>query len=448
MKPDASEKATPSDLIIPDCLNPSADFEDWRATISLDVLPIATEFSRQFGIDLEVSVASVLASVALALGGSIQFELPHTRVTSPFSVLVLTMEQKPVWTGVPLRFLRDGLEDYLAREFVFDVDSEAKVGSEQKFREAIDPAERLQNAKSRVRELLAGNILETIHRESVVAPFPVPPLDREVALGTPRKGLLGAIARLNEPQKLHLEDALSGTKQTSSASSGTSIATANFFWQLPEAKSKALFRQSAWLRDTPFLLLRTEEASFPNLDANSNVVKAFDNIGRRFLAERIQFSGHPRPIRLDSKQGKPVMEFLHGVQQWERESDDAYPLRWVAELGLKFTLILMRFREIEKPDPFLVECGFELAKHFARIHLKNFSAFREFLGAENADTADLSHLERQVYLKICEAKQITKADLRASFHQMSAAERDEIVSKLLAIGLIRQEGKFLMQNAA
>ena len=38
--------------------------------------------------------------------------------------------------------------------------------------------------------------------------------------------------------------------------------------------------------------------------------------------------------------------------------------------------------------------------------------------------------------------------LRASFHQMSAAERDEIVSKLLAIGLIRQEGKFLMQNAA
>ena len=54
--------------------------------------------------------------------------------------------------------------------------------------------------------------------------------------------------------------------------------------------------------------------------------------------------------------------------------------------------------------------------------------------------------ERRVYLRICEAKRISKADLRQSFHKMSARERNEIVAKLLAMGLIRHEGKDLTQN--
>ena len=142
------------------------------------------------------------------------------------------------------------------------------------------------------------------------------------------------------------------------------------------------------------------------------------------------------------------MRFLNEAGKHQVASKDDLPLRWVADLGIKLSLSLMRLEEEQALNPRLVENGLELAKFFALQRMEILSATGWGHGAENAETADLSTEERRAYLKICESDGMTKADLRRSSHGMSAGERDRIVAKLLSLRLIRQDGKLLRQNAA
>jgi len=438
----ATEFNSKPGLTVPECLQPSAKYEEWQSLVSAEILDIATGFTRQFGVDLEVSALSVLAAAAQALGAAHQVELPHTRLTAPFNVLILTPESEPLWTGVPMRFLRDGLEDYLIEHYVGQ-----NTESEQHLKAALDTRERIAQSRTLARELLAGRTMTTVYRESAVGPFVACPFDRCVTLATPRQGLLRTTAKLSAVQKLKLEDALLGGEPLSSDATTGAFAMPSFFWHQLDAKAGEFFRQNSWLRRLPFLLLRTEDCGFPNLDAGCDAARAFHKIGQQFFAQRIRLSPRSKVLQLDAENGKPAMEFLHAAQQSNSKSTEPMPLRWVAELGLKFALVQMGFEKIDKLSTKLVKRSLELAKHFTRVHLINLAAFDSSFAAENAATADLTGRERKVYLKICGSEGISPAELRRGIRDMSASERDEIVARLISLGLIRVEGGRLLQAA-
>ena len=146
--------------------------------------------------------------------------------------------------------------------------------------------------------------------------------------------------------------------------------------------------------------------------------------------------------------GTPVIKFLDGVARRQARGDESASFQWVAYLGLNFALTLMRMEETTKLDVRLVENGLELAKFYARRRIELLSAFDLGKAADSAETADLNDRERLAFLKICESGGITRANLRPSFHQMSASDRDAIVARLLELGLIKAEGTLLKQNAA
>lgn len=447
MSTDASKntQSNPMTTGLPPCLTACEPFDNWVHCVDADILKIASGFSRQFGISLQVAVSCVLSAAAQYLGGSISFELPHRRVAPPFSLLVISPDLDPIWPLVPLRFFREELEEYLHQQFALDESERGR--SEKDLKMAVDPSERLKAAQSNARRLLAGNVLDRIYRESAAAPFPISPLDWHVTLGNPREGLVRAVRKLPPLSMLSLQDALLGGGPNSSISSASSGADTAFLWHLPERDAKPFFRQLPWMRRIPFVLLQSDAKSFPNLDTEGSAVAALGKVGRRFFGERIARAARPKRVKLTATIGKPVMQFLQEAQTWNATADSPVPLTWVAELGLKFALIRMRFREVSEPDPFTVHAGLELAKHLARDHFQNLAAWLSGPRTESADFAELTPVERRVYLLIGENPGITKADLRRRIRNLSATGRDEIVVRLLAMGLIRRAGEGLIQNA-
>jgi hypothetical protein len=447
MSTDASKntQSNPMTTGLPSCLTPCEPFDDWNHCVDAEIHKIASGFSRQFGVPLQVAVSCVLSAAAQYLGGSISFELPHRRVAPPFSLLVISPDIDPVWPQVPLRFFREELEEYLHHQFALD--EAERGGSEKGLKMAVDPSERLKAAQANARHHLAGNVLDRVYRESVAAPFPISHLDWHITLGTPREGLLRAMKKLTPSSKLYLRDTLQGGGPSSSVSGSNFGSDSSFLWHLPERQAKAFFRQAPWMRRIPFLFLRSEVASFPNLDSDGSAVTALGKIGRRFFGERVSRAARPLHVKLTSAVGKPVMQFLQEAQTGNVTTDSPMPLTWVAELGLKFALIRMRFREVSEPDPFTVQAGLELAKHLARDHFQNLAAWLPGPRTESAEFAELTPVERRAYLLIVENPGITKADLRRRIRNLSATGRDEIVVRLLAMGLIRRAGEGLQQNA-
>jgi hypothetical protein len=447
MPTDANQKTRtkPNMGGVPPCLTPCEPFEDLGRCVDPEIHKIASALSRQFGIPIGIAVACVLSAAANALGASITFELPHRRVAPPFSLLLISPDLEPVWPLVPLRFFREELEEYLHHQFALD---EAEKGvSEKGLKMAVDPSERLRAAQASARRLLAGNVLDRVYRESVAAPFPISPLDWHVTLGIPREGLLRALKKLTPLSVLSLQDMLLGGGPQSSIAGSHPGADTSFLWHVPEREAKAFFRQVPWMARIPFLLLRSEVAGFPNLDMDGSAVTAIDRVARRFFGERISRAARPRRVKLAPAIGKPVMHFLQEAQTWLATTDAAVLISWVAELGLKFALVRMRFRELPEPDAFTVQAGLELAKHLACDHFRNLAAWLPGPDAASADLAELTPVERRAYLVIVENPGITKADLRRRMRNLSSAGRDAIVVRLLAMGLIRRAGEGLIQNA-
>src|SRR5690606_20075803 len=96
----------------PPCLLPCEPFEDWSTCVDSEIHKPAAAFSRQFGVPKQIAVACVHSAVANSLGSSIVFMLPHRHVAPPFSLLTVSPDIDPIWSLVPLRFLRGELEDY------------------------------------------------------------------------------------------------------------------------------------------------------------------------------------------------------------------------------------------------------------------------------------------------------------------------------------------------
>lgn len=446
-----TEQETEPKIAIPEPLRAATEYADWRACLRPDALGLAGAFSKQFRVSIEEGVMSLLTTVSHALGESEQVALPHGNLSSPFNWLAVTADQEPIWPGTLLRYLRTGIEELIERQLrIQQSRSDRDAETDRKAEEAIDPEKRFERLSEAAGLQISRRIVDTVTRDNPKPPFDRPPIDRAVSLLTPPSGLLRSLSKFSELEILGLEEALAGARASSlrdrTVGPGSSP---SFVWQLPEANARAFFRQHGdWLGRIPTVVTRGTQPSFPCIDTNAPVLRQLDRLAELLFNERHARHGNPRVHHLDSETGKPVMRFLDEVGRWQVAMKDDAPLRWVADLGIKLSLSLMRLEEEQKLNPHLVENGLELAKHFARRRIEILSATGWTHGTENTETADFTTQERRAYLKICESDGITRAELRRSSHKMTADERNRIVAKLLSCKLIQQDGRILRQNAA
>ncbi len=435
---------------VPEPLRAGESYADWRICLRHDTLTLAQDFARQFRLELEEAVATLLLTASHSLGESLQIELPHVDITPPFNLLAITPEVAPLWTGVPLRFLGSGIEKRVEQQLLLQRAQElAGKGDEAVIRNVL-PEQWLRKVHEAAGLRMLRQIADTLVCDQVSPPFGRPPIDRAVSLTTPRRGLLKTLAELSPLERVSLEDSLLGVQslRLNRPMSGLP-GRPSFFWQVPEAEARTLFRQHGrWLQRVPFVMVHCTQTGFPCLDAEAPVVRQFGRLSEILFGERHARSGSPRCLNLDAKIGIPVMKFVDDVARREAGGGDLGSLRWVADVGLMFTLTLMRLEEAEKLDLRLVENGLELAKFYARRRIELVSAFDLDHDADSAETADLDDRERRAFLKICEAGSITRADLRKSFHKLSSSDRDAIVARLFELRLIKADGRLLKRNAA
>ena len=435
---------------VPELLRPAESHADWRICLRHDSLTLALEFAQQFRLQPEEAVATLLLTASHALGESLQMELPHVDITPPFNLLVITPESEPVWTGVPLRFLSSGIEKHVEQQLRFQRVQERAGQQDKGVARAGLPQEHLQNLHEAAALRMLRQIADSLVCDQVCPPFGRPPIDKAVSLTTPRRGLLKTLAELSPLERLCLEDSLLGVQclRLDRPMSGLP-GRPSFFWQVSEVEAQVFFRQhGSWLQRVPFVMVHCPQTGFPCLDVDAPIVKQFHRLSEILFNERHARAGNPHVLRLDATNGKPVIKFLDEVARRQASGDESASFQWVAYLGLKFALTLMRMEETTKLDVRLVENGLELAKFYARRRIELLSAFDLGKAADSAETADLNDRERLAFLKICESGGITRANLRPSFHQMSASDRDAIVARLLELGLIKAEGTLLKQNAA
>ena len=446
-KPNANQAQ--QKVAIPDPLQPGENYADWHTCLRPDALIMAKNFAKLYRLKLEAGVASLLVTAAHSLGDSLQVALPHTNLSPPFNLLTVTAEPDPIWTEVPLKFLKTGIEDIVEAQLRIQ-QARAESKSDEKAEHAIHPEKRLQALSEAAGLQVLRRMVDTITCDNLRPPFVCPPIDRAVSLLTPPGGLLRTLATLTDLERLYLEESLQGARAPSLRESAPGRqANPSFMWQIPQAHAASLFRQHGnWLLRTPFVLLHSTQTSFPCLDKEAPVLRQFKTLSEVLFSERHSRYANPQVIRLDRKLGKPTMKFLDESATWLADTQDDCQLRWVADLGLKFSLTLMRLENEACLTERLVENGLELAKFYARQRLQLASVGGWSQGAENAETADLSIEERKAFLKICQAGKLTKAELRRFSHQMTASERDAIVTKLISLRLVKQEGKFLLRNAA
>jgi len=446
-----TEPENEAGIPIPEPLHPAKEYEDWRVCLRPDALGLAGSFSKQFRVTVEEGVMSLLTTASHSLGESEQVALPHGNLSPPINWLAITAEQEPIWTGALLRYLRTGIEEQVEdRLRIHNARSERDGETDRKAEEAIDPEKRLERLTEAAGLQVLRRMVDTITTDNPKPPFDRPPIDRVVSLLTPPGRLLRSLTRLSPLEILGLEEALMGVLNSSLRNRPVGPASTPFFlWQLPEVDARVFFRQHGmWLRQVPAIVTRGTQPSFPCIDIDVPVLRHFDQLAQLIFTERHARHGNPRVHQIDAKSGKSVMRFLNEAGKHQVATKDDLPLRWVADLGIKLSLSLMRLEEEQALNPRLVQNGIELAKFFARRRMEILSATGWGHDAENAETPDLSMEERRAYLKICESEGMTKADLRRSSHEMSAGERDRIVAKLLSLRLVRQDGKLLRQNAA
>ena len=447
---EANQETEPK-VEIPAPLRPATEYSDWRVCFRRDALDLAAEFSKQFRVTGEEAVVSLLTTVSHTLGESEQVELPYGNISPPFNWLAITAEQDPIWPGTLLRYLRTGIEEhYENRIRAQHARSAPEAENDTMVEEAINPEKRLERLSEAAGLQALRSIVNTITVDNPRPPFDQPPIDRAFSLLTPPGGLLRNLSKLSHLEILGLEEALAGIRASSLRDQPTGTpAKPSFVWQLSEADARAFFRQQGdWLLTLPFVITRGGKSSFPCLDTNAPVLRQFDRLSQLLFTERHARHRNPRVHRIDAKLGKPIMKFLDEVGKDQLGARNTNRLRWVADLGFKFSLSLMRLDEKQELNPQLIQNGLELAKFIARHKIELLSATGWGHPAECAETADLSSEERRAYLKICESAGMTKAKLRRSSHEMTAEERNRIVAKLLSSGLIRQDGKYLRQNAS
>lgn len=416
-----------------------------------------SEFARHFRVEPDLALVALLAGAAHCLGGSVQWRMPWGRIRPPFNVLLITPEPDPLWVQVPLRFLRDDLPEEMLQLIQLpqthvrrnaphpDPTRQPHPPTDQD-KPSQNPRQSASKQEPTPMGAQTRQLIAPLYRESVAGPFPPCLLDGQVTLATPRSGLVTALKRLTELERLHLEASLLGGRELMAPAPTQPAGHGSFLWHCPTHQVGDLFGHQGWLARIPFLMMQSHVPGFPHLEENG-LIATHQRRCRELFRTRF-WTQSVRTLELSRDDQEPVMRFLHDAQVSESRYPDPYAALWVAELGLKLTLILMRIRGHTEPGPVGIQNGLDLAKRWARIHYENLAAYRGVVQNRAAENAALTERERAVYLRIVEQGRIRKADLRKGFHRMAARERDELVAGLLTKGLIRQDGDYLRQRAA
>ncbi|MFT5469590.1 MAG: hypothetical protein ACI8UO_004711, partial [Verrucomicrobiales bacterium] len=391
-----------------------------------------------------VAAITVFSAAAHALGASTQLELSHATITPPFHFMVLTPEAKPLWLDVAMRYLARDLERSLTERLTQECVKTKSTRSDKTTAEGAEEEKQLLALTAALEQ--ARRVAVQVVSEQITPPLASSPLDGHLTLLTPPQGLGSALSKLSPEQLVRLEETLRRVVKPD-PNSKTGSTAPSLFWQLPTKQAGAFFRHHRWLRSLPFLLLECPETGFPMLDGESNVKTTIARMCEQFFDERLRHAAKPRSIRPRTKDLKPVMQFLEEGQRWEATESLPIPALWMAELAVKFTLIMARMGDDESPQLVLYEQGLEMAKYFIRKHLQNLSAHFRPSPADRAEITELSKRDRQVYLKICEKGPTSKAKLRRSMNGVLADELNDAVVCLLSRGLIVNDGNQLRQNA-
>lgn len=431
----------PHTLAIPDFLKPADDSDEdagvshWEMFVGPPLSEAVLDFAASYGIDHNIAFGTIMAVFSQALGRSIAIELPDRLVTAPFNLLILTPEPAPLWTTAPLRFHRLELGDFILN----------RTWKQNPLNENPSPQayEKHQSAVFR--------IASRIYREDLRPPFKPGMPDRHVMVGTPKRGLIEKLRNLSPSQLLELQEAFDDDSDWLWRQGSNPHAMASFFWQLSTAQAALFFQRHPWVGRIPFLLLRTEEPGYPQLQNDLACLETFRGFHQRILTKRQARKGEMVRRRIPAPSLKPYMALLYRGQRELGSSRLPFYVptpSMVVDLGLKFCLTLMALQDVVELHPRDIANCLETAKRYLCTHLNNLSAYQQLLAAEGAELAGLTRREREAYRKILEAGRLTAAKLRKTFHQMSAAERDDIVLNLLDRGLIRKEGDYLTRTAA
>lgn len=429
MKPEP----TPPDF--PDFLKPGEGFDGDRLYAGLKCLELAKLCSADFGLPANISIPSILAVAGHVLGESVQLDLGYTRLSAPFNLMEVTPENKPLWVDAMLQPFGDELEENMTRRLV-EQNGGQKAASGSGRGTGKDPTD----AQVELLAAQMGILHKTVDRitcSGLKPPFLPPAIDRVVTLTTPKAGLHRAVTALTSPERREFQSALwECGSQSGNCSASERPARPCFFWQLPKSVAPVFFRKNRWLKRFPFLLLECPISEVPEL-APTRFLREFASLCDRLFLKRFTTAGKPKIIRPDSRALKPITEFLRQAQAWESEAERPFEVRWIAELGGKLALIM---EAIESDQPLstatLILYGLELAKSLARTHLNNLSARLPLDVPDDADNADLTDLERSLYLRICKRGSASDTELRRSFHRLRAADRDHALSALSREGFI------------
>jgi hypothetical protein len=420
---------------IPDFLKPGDGFEADKLYPGLRCLELAKLCSAEFGIPLSISIPAILTVAAHALGECVQLDLGYTRLSAPFNLMVVTPESKPLWIDALLRPFGLDLEQNMTRRLVEQSEGQKKPTESRK--------ETGRDSTETQVEMLAAQIgilhrtVDRITCSGLRTPFIPPAIDRVVTLTTPKAGLHRTMATLTSEERRELQSALwERGSQTGSFNAPDRPARPSFFWQLPASTAPVFFRKNLWLKRFPFLLLECPGSDIPEL-AQTRFVKQFAPLCDRLFLKRFTTTGKPELAGPDARALKPITDFLREAQAWEAAADRPFEVRWIAELGARLALIMMEIdadQSLSKAT--YIMYGLELAKNLARTHLINLSARLPLEVPDDADNADMTDLERSLYLRICKKGRADGVELRRSFHQLTAENRDRALAKLTQHGLI------------
>jgi len=428
------------------------------------------EISSAFEVD-ELSVAACLLQVLGAThGASIGLQVAHTKITSPFNLVMVEEGGKSANWFVAL-----------GRHFAVTI--QQRIGKFEKHLKEVrkcgipagmpsmalsketqahpqgtkgdylgEVARRLAMGDGPIGSALVQRTLDPSQLEEAILKSP----DGSVLVETPASGVVEAVSRLKEIERARLSDWLmeSGGGETLSLSDASVRGNLCFRWLVPRTEVGVLMRMSqcAFTR-IPALFFKGEGTS-PN--AYLNDVPASLNAVHRILdmvmAKRLRQGEKSAVYELKGLEALKVIEDFHdAAMAWESSKENPFKIsvKWFADYALKMGLLRRVFGFSQEELQESIEFGVELMKHFGRRHIATLlSVLSEpAVETDRVATLNLTDRERSVYLRICDRGPISKVELRRSFFEMRAKERDQILARLMEAGLVEMKEGLVQSKA-
>ena len=151
----------------PPFLQPDEHFRSMGAFRLLRIFPIAQGFAKEFQIDREIALASMLAGAAHSMGGLGRVSTTFGSFEAPFSLLLVTPETEPVWSEVPVRFLTHEFEATM----MFCLETYLKQKQMEGRKKGEDASDtQLKGAAELAERLYVDRMVERITTNSILFP--------------------------------------------------------------------------------------------------------------------------------------------------------------------------------------------------------------------------------------------------------------------------------------